>query len=284
MRPWLEIVVPVRNPGAPLRDTVTSLLEQTERGFAVVLSDNWSTIGLQNLDAAQDELEAGDVPVRRVRPTFELGRVQHWNWAHAAARAGWIKPLFVGDTLLPRYVERLRSRIEKTPTAAFVRCEFETRVAGNILDTTRAPFAAQSLTPTEFLNWFPSHGNWLGGPLNTAFLREAFLAAGGYAVQLPACADLNLAVTLSLHHGLETIPEALAAFQFHEQRFSHGIGKRRVNGAFELWLILRMARNYCRTVGLPWPENGVAVGVLHQLKIDYWYPGTKRLKTFLLRQ
>jgi hypothetical protein len=277
MSAWLEIILPVRNPGSKFLETADSLVQQTERDFGVVLSDNFSQEGFEHLVAAEHRLKAGGISVRRIKPLWELGRVQHWNWAHAQAQATWLKPLFVGDILFPHYVERLHARVEKRPDSALVRCEFQTRRPGTTA-TTSVPFEEQSLTPQQFLAWFPSHGNWLGGPINMAYRKSAWRAAGGYAVHMPACADLNLYVNLTLHHGLETIPETLAAFQLHEQRFSHGIGKRRVNGCFELWLILRQARNYCSNVGLIWPERGVARGVARQMKVDYWEPARQRLK------
>ncbi len=143
---------------------------------------------------------------------------------------------------------------------------------------TSVPFQASSLTPVEFLDYFPFLGNWVGGPVNLAYRREAWRSAGGYAVQLPMCADYCLYVTLILHHGLEIIHERLASFHLHQQRFSFGIKKRRVNSCFELWLILRQARHYCRAANLPWPEHGVARGVAKQVKIDYWQPVKDRLK------
>jgi len=282
MTPWLEIVMPVRNPGDKLRETTASLLAQSQRSFSVLLSDNFSTQGLDELDLAQHSLEAGGVPVRRVKPPFELGRVQHWNWAHAQGTSNWLKPLFVGDLLLPRYVERLGERVRQRPECALVRCEFEQRVGGEVASVTRAPFAPDSLSPQEFLDWFPDQGNWIGGPVNVAYRRSTFQAMGGYAVHIPACSDLHLNVMLALHHGLENIPEPLAAFQLHEQRFSHGIGQRRVNGCFELWLILRQASNYCQAAGLKWPRLGVLRGVTQQLRVDYWYPSRRRFKTMLL--
>lgn len=275
---WLEIILPVRNPGAKLLETGASLAAQTERGFGVVLSDNFSTGGQEIFAQFEAALAQADIPVRRVRPPYELGRVQHWNWAHAQGAAEWLKPLFVGDLLKPDYVQRHRQRIEARPSAQIIRCEFEVLIAGIAQPAARAPFAQEHLTPSDFLNYFPNLGNWIGGPINIAYRRAAWQAAGGYSPQLPACADLKLNAQLALRHGLEVIHENLAVFQLHDQRFSHGISRRRVNGCLELWLILRQLRNYCLSVNLPWPEGGVACGVRRQLRLDYWQPFKERVK------
>ena len=284
MESWLDIIIPVRNPGRKLLETIDSLTAQTERNFGVVLSDNHSSNGHEHLSEAEGLLRRHGIAVRRVQPPRELGRVQHWNWAHAQGNAEWLKPLFVGDLLLPGYVERVRARAEARSACGIIRCEYETRLAGSAPRVTITPFAEIALTPQQFLWWFPSHGNWIGGPINVAYRRTAWCSAGGYAVQLPACADLNLNVNLILQHGLETIPEILAVFQLHTQRFSHGIGRRRVSGCFELWLILRQAQNYCRNAGLIWPDHAVVRGVARQVKVDYWEPAKQRLKRVFWRQ
>lgn len=271
MSAFLEVIIPVRNPGEKLLESAASLAAQTDRDFGVVLSDNGSTSGLEWIAQACATLGAAGIPVRQVRPRLALGRVEHWNWAHSQATADWLKPLFVGDLLAPAYVARLRERALARPAARFIRCEFEMR-SPQSTSVTRVPFAQSSLTPSEFLDHYPQGGNWIGGPVNVAYHRAAWQVAGGYLPQLPACADLELYVMMILRHGLETIPEPLAIFQLHDQRFSHGITRRRVNGCFELWLILRQARNYCRNQKLPWPRAAVAAGMGTQLRIDYWEP------------
>lgn len=281
MSMFLEIVIPVRNPGDKLMETVASLEAQTERGFGVLVSDNFSTMGQEWIDRALSRLAASGIPARMVKPSFQLGRVEHWNWAHTQAQGDWLKPLFVGDLLAPRYVKALRTRISARPDARFVRCEFTLRTPEGERPAMRAPCIDESLNPSDFLRYFPRFGNWIGGPVNQAFHRVAWQSVGGFMPQLPACADLQLSVALVLRHGIELLPEPLATFQLHTQRFSHGITRRRVNGCFELWLILRQARNYCLSAGLPWPNHGVTTGLRRQVKIDYFDPQQARLKAWL---
>ncbi len=282
MSGFMEIIIPARDPGARLLETVGSLAAQTDRDFAVVLSDNGSTKGHEFIAQAETILRDAGIQMRLVRPPLDLGRVEHWNWAHSQAAADWMKPLFVGDLLAPSYVARVRERVLSRPAARFVRCELETRSPAGCT-VTRAPFDQMSLTPAEFLSYYPAHGNWIGGPVNMTYHRLAWQLAGGYQPQLPACGDLQLYLTMILRHGLESIAEPLAIFQLHEQRFSHGITRRRVNGCFELWLILRQARNDCLNQKLPWPASGVAGGVWRQLRTDYWYPFKASIKRRLGR-
>lgn len=269
---WLDVIVPVRNPGAPIEGTIQSLLAQTDRNFGVLLSDNHSSTGTQWLEAARAQMEAAGIQVRQLRPPAELGRVEHWNWAHFASEANWMKPLFVGDTLEPEYVARLRERVTAQPGARLVRCgHFVVTPTGSI-PAVQPPLPVERFSPREMLPHFPQHGNWLGGPVNFAYERTAFRGAGGFETQLPAAADLHLFVTLALRYGVEFLHEPLATFYLHEERFSHGIRRRRVNVALETWFILRQARTFCLENGLPWQDGGVAAGTWKQAMLEYWHP------------
>ena len=274
----LEIIIPLRNPTAVLWESIDSLAVQTDRSFSVLLSDNHSTQGADVLREAVRRLEAAAIPARVVIPPRALGRVEHWNWAHGEARADWLKPLFVGDLLFPAYVQRVLARAADRPEAKFIRCDWESRQEGRSPLAVHAPFSQESLTPAEFLKYYPGQGNWIGGPVNVAYHRLAWQLSGGYMPQLPACADLQLYVTLIVRHGLESIPEPLAAFQLHPDRFSHRIGKRRVNGLFEVWLILRQMRDQCREEGLDLPQEVIRSALWRQFKNNYWHPMKNALK------
>jgi hypothetical protein len=257
---WLEIILPVRNPGEELLETGASLASQTDRSFGVILSDNFSTGGQEIFARFCDAMKAANIPVRRVKPPREFNRVQHWNWAHGQAEAEWLKPLFSGDSLKPGYVERLRQRVEARPQTQIVRCEFETNDSAKIYGG--APFKQNSLTPVEFLNYFPVSGGWIGGTTNMAYRRAAWQATGGWLPTLPACGDLKLNAMLALRYGLETIHESLAVSPSPAPDFLNSAKPLRVNRSIERWLIFRQLRNYCLSVNLPWPKNGVARGLI----------------------
>jgi len=269
MNPRVEIIMPVRNPSDIMLESIDSLIAQTRRSFAVLISDNHSSQGLEVIKKACHKLKSAKIPVRVVRPDQALGRVEHWNWAHSKAKADWLKPLFVGDILFPTYVKEILKRVAEKPKAKFIRCEQENRQADASVVTSRAPISKMSLTPADFLHYYPRLGNWLGGPVNVAYHRLAWQLSGGYMPQLPVCADLQLYVTMILRHGLESIPIPLVAFQLHPQRFSHKIGKRRVNGFAEQWLILSQLQNQCHSENLKLPPN-IVLRTLWRLNFNHY--------------
>jgi hypothetical protein len=252
----LEIIIPLRNPGAELASTIASLTSQTDRDFRVLLCDNYSTTGIEPIMAAQKQLVAAGIAIHCVKPPFELRRIEHWNWAHAESRGEWLKPLLPGGTLKPTYVQQFKQRISRQPKAQLVRCEFEIESARtDSRDDAPFPSAQPSLDPLEFLQYFPARMEWLAASVNMAYRRTAWLAAGGYCPQLPGCASLNLNVTLALHHGLENLPETLAAMPLVRPFFLNDGDRARVNLPLELWLVLRQARNYCLAAKLPWAKK-----------------------------
>src|SRR6267154_2040594 len=160
MSPALEIIVPLRNPGAELAPTVASLVSQTDRDFSVLLSDNFSATGLDHLAEAQKQLTAAGLAVRCIKPPFELRRIEHWNWAHAESRAEWLKPLPPGAALKPAYVRQLNQRISQQPKAQIVRCGLEMEPG------TQVPAIPASLAPVEFLQYFSAQMEWLAASVN----------------------------------------------------------------------------------------------------------------------
>ncbi len=254
MERQLEIILPMHNPGPQLARTVASLLAQIDQLFSVLLSDNYSRTGLNHLDAAQEQLAAAGILVRRLKPPYELKRLEHWNWAHARSQADWLKLLQAGEELKPAYVQRMRQRISERPKAQLIRCDLEMRTEWGFERMT-APFDQDASSPAEFLNYFPAHVAWVSRSSNFACTRTAWLAMGGYSTHLPACAALNLNVILALHYGLENLAETLVTAELADGSSLNENHGERVNLSLELWLILRQARNYCLAAKLPWSKR-----------------------------
>jgi hypothetical protein len=254
MSAGLEIIIPVRDGSHRLLPTAASLAAQTDRRFAVLLSDDFSATGPHQIDEAQNQLAVAGIQVRRLRPPRGLKRLEHWNWAHAQSRGGWVKLLLPGEELRPAYVERLGRCVAERPHARFIRCDVELRTEwGPVIS--RAPFAGNGVDPAEFVRYFPRQRKWIARSINVACDRTTWLSAGGYATQFPVRAALNFNVIQALHHGVENVPEPLVAVEAPERPDLSGNGGGRASAAIELWLILRQARNYCAATKLPWPKK-----------------------------
>ena len=77
--------------------------------------------------------------MRRIRPPFALGRIEHWNWAHSESKAAWLKPLLPGQRLMPAFIGRLRQCAAEQPQAQIIRCDADIQTEWGV-KTVRAPF------------------------------------------------------------------------------------------------------------------------------------------------
>jgi hypothetical protein len=225
----LEIILPVRNPTAVLGQTVRSLAAQTDRRFSVLLSDNHSTQGLELLDAAGVELQAAGITVRRVRPPFELGRVEHWNWAHHESAADWLKPLFMGDWLEPGYVGELRAGLLGHPEARYVFASFVYHHGESPAVTLINPWAGRFVPAAKMEQIVLAKGMQFGPPSAAAYERTVFITLGGYPTTLPICSDSLLFCAMASRFGALGLAEPLVHFNIHGARFSTKLPQLRRN-------------------------------------------------------
>jgi len=205
----LEILIPLRNPTEVFGKTIESLVAQTDRNFSVLISDNFSTSGVEHIEGALNKLSAAGIAARRIRPPAELGRVEHWNWLHRQSPADWLKPLFAGDWLEPVYAARLRETIAANPACRYVFSNGYTHRPGVEPWTGENPWTGRFRAAAEMQDVVLRYGMQFGPPSAAAYAREAFLAAGGYEPSLPITAD------------------SYVHFHIHAARFTSGLrGKR----------------------------------------------------------
>lgn len=265
MKPPLEFILPLSHPAVDLSETVPSLLAQSDRRFAVLMSDGFEGSGGDVADHAFQKLTGAGIAVRRLKPPATLKPIEHWNWTHAQSDADWLKPLLPGDKLMPHFVEKILQRISLGKPAKLVQCDYviQFRTGGISNPVT---FDKTSLTSAEYFELFLREGNCIGGPLNVCYRRDAFLASGGLSAHLPYYAHYNLHLRLCLESGVEIIPEVLASARLGHRISPRQNGEIRFSRCVEKWLVLRQAENYCKNAKLPWPKRGVLRGLLRHGK------------------
>jgi hypothetical protein len=218
----LEIIIPLRNPTEVLDKSIESLIAQTDGDFSVLISDNHSTKGQEHIARAVDRLARSGLPVRKIEPPMELGRVEHWNWAHYQSSGDWLKPLFVGDWLEPGYVARVHEIIAAHASCRFIHSNYFLHQHGvqepRVLDP--SPWSGRVCSPAEMQQVVLCYGMQFGPPSGVAYERTAFVALGGYSPALPITADCLFFCTMAARFGAMGIPERLMHFNIHANRFS----------------------------------------------------------------
>lgn len=254
----LEVLIPIRNPAEVFERTIDSLLAQTHREFSVLLSDNYSTSGTERITQAATRLAAGGIATRTIRPPWELGRVQHWNWLHHQSAAEWLKPLFVGDWLEPDCLAVCRETMAEDPAALFLFFYFR-RHSGTADELCDCAGLQGRLEPARAAELAILDSNFVGGPINVLYRRAAFEAAGGHTTALALLADFDLYARLSFQVPTRAIPRVLGHFLLHEHRFAkRGSGTQRESMNAEL-LVLTASLRYAATLSsLPIPAGRFA--------------------------
>jgi glycosyltransferase involved in cell wall biosynthesis len=224
----LEILIPLRNPTAVFVETIESLAAQLDKDFSVLISDNFSTSGLEEIERALTKLKEAGIAARKIQPPSELGRVEHWNWLHYQSDADWLKPLFAGDWLEYNYVALLRQTVAVCPQCHYVFVQFGYHRDGMPEEIVPNKWAGRFNSPAEMQNVVLRFGMQFGPPCAAAYERTAFFALGGYPTTLPICADSIFFCTMAARFGAAGIARRLCHFQLHKERFSiHLPGKRR---------------------------------------------------------
>lgn len=251
----IEILIPARNPGDVFTATIDSLLAQTDRGFTVLLSDNYSTSGAERIEEAARRLNAGGIPARIIRPPWELGRVQHWNWLHHQSEADWLKPLFVGDRLAPECIEACRATFTADPRLQFIFFQFYVH-RGDETVLAKLGGLAGPVDPAEAARKAVLEGNFAGGPVNVLYTRSAFQTVGGHLTSLPLTADFDLYTRLATEVPACALARPLGHFVLHDQRFAkRGSGTRRESMNVEFFLAAALSAYASHGVGRPIPSG-----------------------------
>lgn len=114
--PSISIVLPTHNRAQLLPRAVRSVLAQTDADFELVVIDDGSSDGTQDVLASL----AGDARIRLLRNETPGGASAARNRAIRSASGEWVAFLDDDDELLPDYVAQLRSHLRTAPAAGLV--------------------------------------------------------------------------------------------------------------------------------------------------------------------
>jgi glycosyltransferase involved in cell wall biosynthesis len=268
----LEVILPLRNPPAVLEQSVKSLLAQTDRRFSVLLSDNHSTQGAELLADAEKQLTQAGLVVRRVSPPAELGRVEHWNWAHYESGAEWVKPLFAGDWLEPGYIAALHFAASACPGCRYIFSPFVLHQGEQPPKVVANPWTGRFHRAADMERIVLSYGMQFGPPSAAAYERSAFIGLGGYPTTLPICADSLLFCAMAARYGALGLPEAMCHFNIHGARFSTTLPQKRKATFQEKFTFYFMLANRAWFDGVDFPWLAFARLLAREAR-GYWSKG-----------
>jgi glycosyltransferase involved in cell wall biosynthesis len=118
-QPQVSVGMPVYNGDAFLREAFDSLLGQTFGDFELVVSDNASTDGTQEIC---EEYARTDSRFRYVRQEQNIGANENFNEVVRLAKGRYFRWAADDDVCLPTYLAETYALLEKDPDAVLAHC------------------------------------------------------------------------------------------------------------------------------------------------------------------
>jgi hypothetical protein len=191
----ISVVMPVRDAGPYLEQSLRSILEQSLDDFEFVIRDDGSVDG--STDVLRD-WAARDNRIRLFVGDRPLGPAASSNWVVAKATAPFVARMDADDISHPDRLRRQLAVLEAKPDAVLVGTLWEGIDARGRLIRPRDRWRLSR--PSPFAP-FP-HGSIM-------FRREAFERIGGYRVECNFWEDADLYIRLAPLGRLLVLPDAL---------------------------------------------------------------------------
>ena len=209
--------MPVYNGEPYLKDAIASVLCQTMTDFELIISDNASTDGTEEICR---EFEKQDARVRYIRNAENVGAAGNYNKVFELARGKYFRWSNADDLIEPVLQERCAEVLDDNPDA--VLAYGKTKIiddSGNVLrDHDDNLDLQQELASDRFLDFFQRVGltNVIYGLMRTDAMRQTNLFGDG---TMPAV-DTRFMAELTLQGKFIEMPEVLFYRRMHDDSSS----------------------------------------------------------------
>jgi glycosyltransferase involved in cell wall biosynthesis len=249
MKPTITVFIPTYNRAELLRESITSVLNQTYENFELLISDNAST------DRTEDVVTSfRDSRIRYHRHPSNLGMVRNWQFAAQQVSVPFGAPLSDDDLFDPDHLEKALSALSHYPTAAYYVCA--ARRMGNVEGELR-PFAiVDRESPLVFVPPEQAY-RFLGadnpGPMMTMVCRRSVLQSPvnwGPPNLLPQ--DVLVMTQLMVQGGFVFSNHPRASYRIHDTNTSYRMSDQRYILRFNLmlWATIRYVARFLLDRGL----------------------------------
>ena len=221
--PKVSVVVPNYNHARFLPKRINSILEQTFQDFELILLDDCSTDDSRSILS-----KYGDDP----RVTIEFNEVnsgspfKQWNKGVRLARGKYVWIAESDDYAGEGLLEKLSSRLEAEPRAAFAYCRSVRVSLDDRLEGFVDPFVAVGnqhhrwtidycADGLEERNNYLVHCNTIPNASAVVFRKDVYQRVGGADENLSVCGDWKLWATMALTGKVVYLAEPLNYYRFH---------------------------------------------------------------------
>jgi len=232
--PRVSFGLPVRNGGEPIRRCLDSLLAQDFEDIEILVSDNASDDGTQDV---LREYSGRDSRIRLFMNETDVGQIENFNCLVRRARGEFFRWIGAEDWLEPQYATRCLAVFEEDPGAIVVTSFFrihydggESRYHEYYGELLESPRPARRL---QRLIWSFNAGDATYEPLYSLIRRDVLERTA--LIRMMVKADRILAVELALAGRFRQLNECLAhrwkpmAESVHSAKYLHRYRPERSN-------------------------------------------------------
>lgn len=182
--PCISVCIPVFNGERYIRDSIESVLKQTETRFELVVVDNCSTDHTREIVASYS-----DPRIRVFRNHCNLGLAGNMNKCVELAQGDQIVILPHDDVLLPTMLEACNRILTSDPQIGIVYSSYyRINAEGKLIDLCQTDARDMVMSGDKAFRKIVR-----GNPIQCAMVRKkAFSAVGAFNLNLLLCADANM--------------------------------------------------------------------------------------------
>jgi glycosyltransferase involved in cell wall biosynthesis len=218
--PWLTIAIPTYRRPVLIRETIASVLAQTDRSGIelLVVDDDPASEGVDGLLAAFPSLR--DIAFRYYRNSANCGLFGNWNTSLRLARGAWVSILNDDDLLDPGFVAAIAQTLRADPAVDAVVCSLRFLDQRHGAGDAQAPVSRaervrnllrfglagkRRLRPAQMF-----FGSIAGSGLGLVVRTEVIRGLGGYRAADYPSADYFFMTRLARYHRFVQLRAALA--------------------------------------------------------------------------
>jgi glycosyltransferase involved in cell wall biosynthesis len=228
----VSICIPTYNSARYLGAAIDSALAQSYRDFELVICDNASTDGTQELCSAY-----ADKRVKYLRFETLVGQAANWNRCLDQASCDFIVLLHADDMLLPDYLDRATSMMNGHPEAGMLHCAVRHITTDGAVLSLQQLYAEDRLsTGDETFKKLLLEG-CIVNPAGAMVRREVYDKVGRFTEKIVWGVDWHMWLRIAISFPVAYLAEPLALYREHSQSGTTGVMATARNGSDEMWMI-----------------------------------------------
>lgn len=243
--PTVSVCLPVYNGERHLGEAIESVLAQTLPDFELIICDNASTDGTQEI---AQRYANQDKRVIYIRNRENIGVCANYNLSFNSSRGKYIKPFAHDDLLAPNFLEKLVAILDSQPDVSLAACGKNiVNAKGEITETHLQFPESRKISGLDVIRYnLIRLTNWVGEPACVMFRRE--LVGSGFDPQYYHYCEIEFYFRLLENSNFYYLNETLCSFRVHQGSVSSRNHKAMLF-ALDIFRLGKQYRKYIEALG-----------------------------------